>query len=80
MLALIHRPCPADNQKHLQHAVNHRRIGQLGSIKTEITVAWKMNELEEISMKKKVVAVVIAALATGIIVAVKRKKKYAKAN
>lgn len=29
-------------------------------------------------MKKRVVAVVIAALATGIVVAVKRKKKYAK--
>lgn len=43
-------------------------------------MAWKMNELEEISMKKKVVAVVIATLATGIVVAVKRKKKYAKAD
>ena len=35
-------------------------------------------KLEEISMKKKIFVVGITALITGIIVAVKRKKKYAK--
>ena len=39
----------------------------------------KNKKLEETGMKKKLLAVGIMALVTGIIVAVRRKKKYAKA-
>lgn len=39
----------------------------------------KNEKSEETCMKKKILAVGIMALVTGIIVAVRRKKKYAKA-
>jgi len=39
----------------------------------------KNEKSEETGMKKKLLAVGIMALVTGIIVAVRRKKKYAKA-
>ncbi len=62
-----------------RNAYQHCNYGIARKVTEKALSGIKNEKSEETGMKKKVLAVGIMALVTGIIVAVRRKKKYAKA-